>query len=269
MSQIALKTLIETVADAAQTSRAPKHVYVLEAFARCIHSGQFLPGQRVPTEAELSERLPVSLGTVQKALSKLAERGLVVRNRKTGTYIADRRSQAPEARIYRFKDPKSGEVILPFTRVLNVCVDEVASQSLNLAGNKHVRVDRLVWTKEDPAAFNSVYVAYKFGRHLLDLPIEALHGSSFHRTLAERFDLPTLDLEHRFACQSLSDAACQQMDLAPQTIGCVWDIKSYSFNRESVLFQRFELPPGHRPIQIDEASTPLRVEARDQLAAKS
>ena len=88
MTQIAMNVLAEHLAEEAKTSHAPKYVCVLEAFTKCIHSGQFEPGERVPTEAELSQRLPVSLGTVQKALSKLADSGLVVRNRKTGTFIA-------------------------------------------------------------------------------------------------------------------------------------------------------------------------------------
>ncbi|MGI9523225.1 MAG: GntR family transcriptional regulator [Hyphomicrobiaceae bacterium] len=256
MSQIALNTLAEYVAEAAKASRAPKHVCVLEAFTRCIHSGQFRPGERVPTETELSQRLPVSLGTVQKALSKLADRGLVVRSRKTGTFIADRRSQAPEVRIYRFKDPTTGEVLLPFTRVLGISVDSSTGPWQDTSSAKRfVRVDRLVWAEEDPPAYNSVYVAFKYGRHLLNLPIEELHGSSFHRTLVDRFNLPTLNLEHRLGCRALSDDACAQLTLASGTLGCVWDIKSYSFDRESILFQRFELPPGHRPIEIAEHST--------------
>jgi GntR family transcriptional regulator len=253
MSQIALHKLAEYIAEEVEISHAPKHVCLLQAFTRCIYSGAFQPGERIPTETELSEYLPVSLGTVQKALSKLADRGLVVRNRKTGTFVADRRSQAPEAHIYRFKDPATGEALLPFTRVLHVTTDQSKGPWQDArAAKKFIRVDRLVWADQDPPAFNSLYVAFKFGRHLLDLPIEELQGSSFHRILAERFNLPTLKLEHKLGCRALSDEACERLMLTLGTFGCVWDTKSYSFDREPILFQRFELPPGHRPIEIAE-----------------
>lgn len=73
---------------------------------------------------ELTKRPPVSLGTVLRALAKLAAMGLVIRNRKTGTFIADRRSQVGEVFVYRFTDPGAGLLMLHFVQVLEVTVDE-------------------------------------------------------------------------------------------------------------------------------------------------
>src|SRR5919107_4151953 len=102
----------------------PKYLRVLDALTDAIHSGELEPGQRLPAESALCAQLSVSLGTVQKALGKLAESGLVVRSRRTGTFVADRSSQASEAWVYRFRDPRTGSLQMPFVRVLNVARDD-------------------------------------------------------------------------------------------------------------------------------------------------
>ncbi|MEM8743605.1 MAG: GntR family transcriptional regulator [Pseudomonadota bacterium] len=253
MAEIALDTLEECILAEAERSRAPKHRCVFDAFEKCIRTGRFKPGERVPAEIELTERLPVGLGTLQKALTKLAERGLVVRTRKTGTFIADRRSQVTEVYVYRFKDSETGELLMPFVRVLKVTEDDAPGpwkEALNV--DRYVRIDRLVWVEQDPPALSSLFLSCEHGRDLLDMPVEELHGSSCHRVLIERFNLPTLRMEHKVRCRELSDRACEHLRLSPGTTGLVWDVKDYSFDDMPNLFQRFEMPPGHRPMELEE-----------------
>ena len=249
MPEIALEVLDEFTADLT----APKYEQLFDAFADAIRSGKFKPGERVPTETELTKRLPVSLGTVQKALAKLATRGLVVRSRKTGTFIADRRSQVDEVFVYRFEDPETGHVMLPFVRVLSVSVDDTDGpwhEALQV--DQVVRLDRLVWFDQDPPAYSSVFFSYEHGKIFMDTPLEELHGSSSHRMLIGHFNLPTLRMEHRLGCRTLSDQACEHLLVPTGTIGIVWDIRDYSFHDRPSLFQRFQLPPGHRPVEIAE-----------------
>lgn len=254
MGEIALETLEEFVLVESTGSDSPKYQRLFEAFAKGIRLGRFKPGERVPTETELTKCLPVSLGTVQKALAKLATSGLVVRNRKTGTFIADRRSQANEVFAYRFKDPETGKFMLPFVRVLAVSID-VSNGPWHdaLKVDQCVRIDRLVWFDQDPPAFSSVFFTLEHGQVFLDMPMEELHGASSHRVLIEHYNLPTLRVEHRIGCRKLCDMACEHLLLANGTTGIVWDIKDYSFHDVPSIFQRFQLPPDHRPVEISES----------------
>lgn len=254
MSEIPLDLLEEIVAAEARASHSPKYLRLFDAFAKGIRSGLFKPGERVPSETELTKRLPVSLGTVQKALTKLAASGMVVRNRKTGTYIADRRSQIGEVFVYRFTDPDTGRVMLPFVRVLSVVVDASSGPWREaLKVDRCVRIDRLVWFDQDPPAFSSVYFSHEHGKIFLDMPMEELHGASSHRLLIDHYNLPTLRMEHRVGCRALSDAACKHLMVPSGSIGIVWDISDFSFHDKPSLFQRFQLPPGHRPVEITES----------------
>jgi GntR family transcriptional regulator len=240
-------------ARASKAANEPKYQRVLEALTDAIHRGEFKPGQRIPAESALCAQLSVSLGTVQKALGRLAESGLVVRNRRTGTFVTDRRSQASEAWVYRFRSAQTGELQLPFVRVLKVAEDRSRGPWRDLLGAQPcVRMDRLLWIENDPPAFTSVYFSYEHGRVLLDVPVEELHGSSAHRLMVEHFNLPTLRIEHRIGCRLLSIDACEALHVAGGSLGTVWDVSDFSVADRPILFQRLQLPPGHRPVEIGE-----------------
>lgn len=59
-----------------------------EAIAGLIATGGFAPGQRLPTEMELCERLGVSRTPIRQALRQLVIRGLLVRQAGRGTFVA-------------------------------------------------------------------------------------------------------------------------------------------------------------------------------------
>ena len=64
--------------------------------------------------------LPFSLGTVQRALSHLAERGAVVRRHGLGTFVTDNLTQLNELLHFRFLS-SDGRGLLPvYTRVTDV-----------------------------------------------------------------------------------------------------------------------------------------------------
>lgn len=254
MTHIAVHSLKRRLrAGAGNDTSGPKYLQVLDAFTEAIQRGDFKPGERIPAESALCAQLSVSLGTLQKALGKLADSGLVVRQRRTGTFIADRRSQASEAWVYRFRDPRTGKLQLPFVRVLAVAEDHSRGPWRELLGtDRCIRLDRLLWIDSDPPAFTSVYFSYQHGRALLDTPLEELHGSSTHRVMVEQFNLPTLRVEHRLGCRTLSRAACDWLRVPNGALGTVWDVSDFSIDDKAILFQRLQLPPGHRPIEIRE-----------------
>lgn len=61
---------------------------IREEIASAIRSGEWRPGDRVPTEQELAQRYGCARATVSKALAELAAAGLVERRRKAGTFVA-------------------------------------------------------------------------------------------------------------------------------------------------------------------------------------
>lgn len=257
MATIALDALARSIRAQVARSEQPKYECLVNAFEQGVRSGRFKPGQRVPTEVELAERLPLSLGTVQKAMQSLAASGVLVRRRKAGTFIAERRSQVDEVHVYRFHDPVTGALQMPFVHTLKVALDDLPGPwQQHLGAARTVRVDRLVWVDDDPPAFNSIHLSIAHGSFLMDMPVEALHGSSCHRLLVERFNLPSVRVEHAVSCAPLTADACVHLSLAAGTVGLIWDVCDFTFDQRPFFFQRFQLPPGHRPMRLSESVHP-------------
>jgi GntR family phosphonate transport system transcriptional regulator len=62
---------------------------IAEALGEDVSSGAFKPGEKLPTEAALSERFRVNRHTVRRAIAELADRGMVRVERGRGMFVAE------------------------------------------------------------------------------------------------------------------------------------------------------------------------------------
>lgn len=66
----------------------PLHQRIRDEIEGLIRSGAWAPGHRAPSESELMAQYGCSRMTVNKAMSALAEAGLIVRRRRAGSFVA-------------------------------------------------------------------------------------------------------------------------------------------------------------------------------------
>jgi DNA-binding GntR family transcriptional regulator len=68
-----------------------RHLPIAEQVTKMLHQrildSTYLPGERLPSEAELADELGVSRGTTRTALASLASAGLITRKQGDGTYV--------------------------------------------------------------------------------------------------------------------------------------------------------------------------------------
>src|ERR1043165_7185320 len=65
----------------------PKHELVRQTLADAITSGQYEPGQRLPSESELVRTFGASRPTVTRALRELQLAGIIERRAGSGSYV--------------------------------------------------------------------------------------------------------------------------------------------------------------------------------------
>jgi DNA-binding transcriptional MocR family regulator len=65
----------------------PRYRAILEALAEDVSAGELRAGDRMPTQRELADRLGVTVGTVSRAYSEAARRGLVSGEVGRGTFV--------------------------------------------------------------------------------------------------------------------------------------------------------------------------------------
>ena len=62
---------------------------IIERLTGTIMRGELKPGQKIPTEAELSESMHVARNSVREAIKALVSMGVLVIRRSEGTFVAD------------------------------------------------------------------------------------------------------------------------------------------------------------------------------------
>lgn len=77
----------------------PLHQRIRSDIEARIRSGEWAPGHRAPTEAELMATYGCSRMTVNKAMTALVEAGLIVRRKRAGSFVARPRVHAPVLNI--------------------------------------------------------------------------------------------------------------------------------------------------------------------------
>jgi len=78
---------------------SPLYQQIKTLLLRSLQSGEWKPGEAIPSEIELAGRFRVSQGTVRKAIDELATDNLLVRRQGKGTFVA---THAEENIQYRF-----------------------------------------------------------------------------------------------------------------------------------------------------------------------
>jgi GntR family histidine utilization transcriptional repressor len=70
------------------------HARITEDMRQNILKGDWQPGRPLPRETDLAEAYGVSRMTMNKVLTKLSKEGLLVRRKRSGTFVAQPRAQS-------------------------------------------------------------------------------------------------------------------------------------------------------------------------------
>lgn len=83
-------------------SAVPLHVQLLDQIRHLILSGEWLPGSRLPSEAELRDRLQISRGTIRQSLQNAEVEGLIERVPGKGSFVAQAAGREVPLRLIGF-----------------------------------------------------------------------------------------------------------------------------------------------------------------------
>ncbi len=81
----------------------PLHLQVKAVISRGLTDGTWKPGEKLPTEGELSRTFSVSEGTVRQAVIALVKEGRLVRRSGKGTFASRPNFDRSFARFFRFR----------------------------------------------------------------------------------------------------------------------------------------------------------------------
>ncbi|MEW5988673.1 MAG: GntR family transcriptional regulator [Chloroflexota bacterium] len=137
-----------------QSSAAPLYTQIVENLLERIEAGELVPGDRLPSERDLSETLGVNRLTLRRALRVLEERGLLVRRQGAGTYIAAPKIERPAGRLTSFTRGMQRRGLIPGARIIlfeERPLERAAAEELALpVGSPGYVVHRLRLLNQEP-----------------------------------------------------------------------------------------------------------------------
>ena len=102
-----------------RVKRQPLYQQIKVLIMQSLQSGEWKPGELIPSEVELAYRYKVSQGTVRKAIDELSAENLVVRRQGKGTFVATHHEARAQFRFLRLM-PDTGEAHQPENVILEV-----------------------------------------------------------------------------------------------------------------------------------------------------
>jgi GntR family transcriptional regulator len=98
---------------------SPLYQQIKALITQGLQSGEWKPGEMIPSEVELAGRFKVSQGTVRKAIDELAAENLVMRRQGKGTFVSTHHEARAHFRFLRLM-PDEGVPHQPENQIIEV-----------------------------------------------------------------------------------------------------------------------------------------------------
>jgi GntR family transcriptional regulator len=213
MQQPESEALIASLAASVTSARRlPLYEQLAAAIEQAMQSGQLGPGAILPREPDLAKQLGLSRQTVSQALNALARRGLLVRRKGVGTFVAERPIEQPLDRLYSFVRTLSIDGEPPAARLLGARLTAESDLATRLGRDPDeliFEISRLFSIDDAPFAYERIYLPASLGEQL---PTAGLATSVIYELLDERCGIVVTHGEEtlRITALSRSDAAILQ-----------------------------------------------------------
>lgn len=231
----------------------PKYLRLSDAIARAIRAGDLAPGQQLPPESQLAAQLPASLGTVQRALNHLAERGLLVRRHGHGTFVRDRAAAMRDLWHFRFL-AGDGKSLLPvFAQVLTITATDRPGPWRDFLGAKRlIEVTRRINVDGAVTGMSFLYLPEAPFEGLLATPPESLENTNIRAFLADTFGHTTERVREQVSCGALPSSVARGLNLPPRQVGLAYHMQGFGFRDRPLSYQVAYFPPGDGRLALGE-----------------
>jgi GntR family transcriptional regulator len=213
---------MSAVPDSPQFS--PLYRQIAGLITRSLQSGEWKPGEAIPSENELALRYKVSQGTVRKAIDDLSASNLLVRRQGKGTYVATHAEEQTRFRFLRLAPdsapgaPKPGERE-PLSRRFLGCSRQRApadvARAIGLrAGEAALRVRRLLYFRGRPVVLDDIWLPAALFKGLTSTRLSAYQGPMYGLFEAE-FGVRMVRAEEQIRAVAADPETAGLLELAP------------------------------------------------------
>src|SRR5262245_195768 len=201
-----------------------------------IERGVLREGGQLPSEEKLAAHHGVSVGTVQKALARLAQSGIISRQHGRGTFVSGSRMAPADLRYVRFQDPE-GRDLTSYVHVRSVRkTKQMGAWSDFLGGKTFVRVERTVSFGARLELYSEFWLREEEFVRLGDVSHRSFE-KSLRSLLDKKLSLPTLRVNQWVRFAPLSANAARVLGLEAGQPGFVMELCGYTLRDQPLSYQ--------------------------------
>lgn len=220
-----------------ERSPVPLYHQLREFLLERIESGEWQPGDRLPTEDELCERYQISKTTVRQALNSLATEGVLLRKQGRGTYVAEPKIEQGPIELTSFSEEMGRRGLSPSSKILEleeIPATRKIAKELDLTEDESVfMIKRLRLADDEPMGIQTAYLPAVLFPGLLN---EDLSGS-LYQILKEKYGLaPAFATEVYFATLLEGHEAELLKASSSSLVGLVVERRAFSQNECPIEF---------------------------------
>lgn len=187
---------------------------VEEAIAEEVARGIFPPGDRLPSERELSERFQVSLITVRRAIQNLIQRGVLEIRRGLGTFVLLPQVEQQLTNLTGFVEDMEAHGRKASARVISKGVVPASARvAKNLCvskGTRVVRIERVRLADGTPMSFDETFLPFDVGEQVLR---HDLRVNPIFTLLEKKYSIPLVGAQYKLEAVAASAAVAQALEI--------------------------------------------------------
>lgn len=221
---------------------SPLYRQIKSLILQGLESGEWRPGEAIPSETELATRYSVSQGTVRKAIDEMAAENLLIRRQGKGTYVASH-NDADQRAKFRFLRliPESGTLDSPVSQPLECWRAKAGQEASRVLGIKLgapiTIIRRLLKFSDKPVVIDEIYLP---GEIFVGLSLEMLqeYQGSFYGLLESQFGVRMIRAEERLRAVAADRASAALLGVAEAAPLLSVERVSYTYGDRPVEWRR-------------------------------
>jgi DNA-binding GntR family transcriptional regulator len=211
---------------------------VCESIVGRIESGALREGDRLPSEERLATDFRVSVGTVQKALTRLAHSGLVSRQHGRGTFVSGARVGAGDVNYLRFRDAEGRDLphYISVKSVRRLKRKGPWSEFLGPDGS-YIRIERSISVGGKVDLYSEFWLREKEFVRLNGIDRRFLE-KNLRVLLGQQLSLPTLRVDQWIRFEALPEPIARELGSEADEPGFVMEMRGYTLRDQPLFYQR-------------------------------
>lgn len=169
-------------------SFVPLYHQLKEILKEKIEYGDWMPGEKIPSENELRKQYDVSRNTAIKALDDLMKDGLLNRVQGRGTFVSKPKFEQPLSGFYSFSKVMKKKGMNPYDRIIHIerkQATPLEAKHLNIAENDEViELRRLRCANDEPIMLETSHIPVTI---MPSLTSEQIESSSLYDVMEKTY----------------------------------------------------------------------------------